>query len=246
MEREQPLRRFLGSHLPGRFHIGQGSIASTKRILPHQHDIIVADRDLSFTLLNTASSQLFPIESVHLIVEVRSRFSDLNDVAGSLAAVRSLKPIVGLRQLGNQGSETGSTAPPVQSIVVYQGPKQEATAIKHLNRINGADRTSGRRMAVDFILVLARNGDQSPSSGYLVGYSRTDKATSVEFAHHYYPQIDEDGLVGAKVVCAGKDSFAQWYAAILNHLGGVTVYPPNLYAYLGRKIGYVPWTRKPY
>ena len=70
IEREQPIRRFLAAHLPGRFLVGQGSIASADVILKNQHDVIVADRDASFTLLNTVSAQLVPVESVHLIVEV--------------------------------------------------------------------------------------------------------------------------------------------------------------------------------
>ncbi|MCH7685157.1 MAG: hypothetical protein IH899_00495 [Planctomycetes bacterium] len=246
IEREEPVRRFLRKHLPGRFHVGQGSIASAKWILPHQHDIIVADRDLCFMLLNTVNAQLLAIESVHLIVEVRSRLGKLDDVAKSLRAVRDLKGKQGLRQIGAMGSEIGLTPPPVHTIIIYRGPRQEATAINHINRVNAADTTSGRRMVIDFILVLAKEGDQTPGSGYLVGYSRKDKATGHEFPHHYYPQVNEEGMEGPKVICTGADSFARWYAAILNHLGGVTVYPPNLYSYIGDQISYVPWTKKPF
>ncbi len=56
IEREQPIRRFLAGHLPGRFLVGQGSIASAETILTIQNDIIVADRDASFTLLNTVNA----------------------------------------------------------------------------------------------------------------------------------------------------------------------------------------------
>jgi hypothetical protein len=246
IEREEPVRRFLRTHLPGRFHVGQGSIASAAEILPNQYDIIIADRDLCFMLLNTLSAQLLAIESVHLIVEVRSRLGELDDVAKSLCAVRKLNATQGLRQMGASGSEIGVTPPPVHTIIFYQGPKQETTAIEHIRRINESFRTEGRRMVVDFILVLAKEGDQTPESGYLVGYSRKERETGHEYAHHIYPRVDEEGMDGPKLVRAGADSFAHWYAAILNHLAGVTVYPPNLYSYIGERVAFRPWTRKPF
>src|SRR5216683_1343201 len=98
IEREEPVRRFLRLHLPGRFHVGQGAIASSKRLIQGQHDIVVADRDLCYSLLNTISAQLVPLEAVHLIAEVRSRPGELNNVDKSLRKVRMLKPSIGIRQ----------------------------------------------------------------------------------------------------------------------------------------------------
>lgn len=246
IEREEPVRRFLRNHLPGRFHVGQGSIASAETILPRQHDIIVADRDLCFMLLNTLNAQLLPVESVHLIVEVRSRLGELDDVATSLRGVRNLNATHGLLQRGALGSEIGVTPPPVHTIIIYQGPNHEKTVIEHMRRANEADSVTGRRLVIDFILVLAMDGDQTPASGYLVGYSRKDKETGHEFAHHIYPQVDEEGVEGPRVVWSGGDSFARWYAAILNHLAGVSVYPPNLYSYIGDQVSFLLWKKKPF
>lgn len=120
IEREEPVRRFLKTHLPGRFHVGQGAIASTTEMLAHQHDIIVADRDLCFMLLNTVSAQLLAIESVHVIVEVRSQISKLLDVATSMRNVRRLQPMVGLRQ-GADGSEMGSRCLPSRRLSCIRG-----------------------------------------------------------------------------------------------------------------------------
>jgi hypothetical protein len=244
IEREQPIRRFLAGHLPGRFLVGQGSIASADVILKNQHDIIVADRDASFTLLNTVSAQLVPIESVHLIVEVRTVFGDLESVSKSLRAVRSLRTSEGLRQLGKQGSETGFTAPPVHTLVVYQGPAEE-TAVEHMEKFNEVEAVDGTRMTIDSILVLAKKQAQPTSdSGYLIGYER--KEAGIHFAHHYYPKTNEEGLIGPKVIKSGPDAFAHWYAGNLNHLSGVTAYPPILYSYLGEKVEMREWTKKPF
>lgn len=246
IEREEPVRRFLRTHLPGRFHVGQGAIASAERILPHQHDIVVADRDLCFMLLNTLNAQLFTIESVHLIVEVRSRHGDLDDVARSLAAVRGLNATPGLRQLGNLGSDCGVTAPPVHTVVIYQGPKNSKLLIDQLTKANSRVTAGGGRLTIDFVLVLNTDRQPTASTGYLVGYSRTDTQTKHHFPHHLYPQDGEEGMSGPNVIESGIGSFAAWYAGLLNHLSGVTVYPPNLYSYLGKKLTFLPWTRKPY
>jgi hypothetical protein len=245
IEREEPIRRFLRTHLPSRFHVGQGSIASAEAMLNRQNDIIVADRDLCFMLLNTVSSQLLAIESVHLIVEVRSRAGELPDVAAGLREVRNLRANEGLRQYGAQGSQRGFTDQPVHTVVIYQGPKQEETLVENLGQANAADTEQGRRLAVDFVFALAKQDDQNPASGYLVGYSRKDLQTGHEYSPHYYPQVRGPGLDGPKVLVRGGESFARWYASILNHLAGVTVYPPIIFAYLGDQVTYVPWTTWP-
>lgn len=246
IEREEPVRRFLCRHLPGRFHVGQGAVASSKTILGHQHDIIVADRDLCFMLLNTLNAQLLAIESVHLIVEVRSRDNEIDSVAKGFGVIRELRADQGLRQLGNLGSDIDVTAQPVHTILLYQGPKNAPTMIRKLKAVNSRQKTPGKRMLIDFILVLSSGSDKTPSSGYLIGYSRTDLETRHEFRHHFYPQVGQIGMSGPKVIASGNESFARWYAAILHHLSGVTVYPPNLYSYLGDQVSFIPWKEKPY
>lgn len=244
IEREEPVRRFLRAHAPGRFHIGQGAIASSQLMLEHQHDIIIADRDLCFMLLNTINAQLLAIESVHAIVEVRSRDNEIESLAQSMRDVRALRTNQGLRQLGNLGSDIGVTGQPVNTVVVYQGPKKPATLIKKLAAVNVKDQTAGLRMPIDFVLVLASGNDKTPDSGYLVGYSRTDEEGRI-IPHHLYPQVAQYMLDGPKVICTGGSSFARWYAALLHHLSGVIVYPPNLYSYLGDTLAFFAWKDKP-
>jgi hypothetical protein len=251
IEREVPLRRFFRSHLPRRFLVGQGSIASAKTVLERQHDIIIADADTSFLLLATESSQLYPIEAVQVIVEIRSDASHLDNVGESLHDVRCLEPAVGLRQLGPpQGSVEGQSPPPVQTVVIYKGAKDPKTIVDKVASINALyGNGTHKRMVLDYVLVLAKDGESSPASGYLVGYSRTEQSATGEvrcYEHHYYPQYREPGLEGPKVLRTGEDCFGYWYAAILHHLSGVTIYPPNLLQYLGQKLEFVPWTKYPY
>ena len=101
-------------------------------------------------------------------------------------------------------------------------------------------------MLIDFVLILAAAGEQSPANGYFVGYSRTDQENGVTFPHHLYPHVGQGAMEGPKVIAGGKEAFARWYAGILNHLSGVAVYPPNLYSYFGDKLRFVPWKERPY
>ena len=246
IEREEPVRRFLRNHLPGRFHVGQGAIASSEVMLDHQHDIIVADRDLCFMLLNTVSAQLLAVESVHVIVEVRSRANEIKGVSKSFRDVRSLRANKGLRQLGRLGSDLGVSPPPVQTIVFYQGPKRAEALIDKIAQVNSQCATHDGRMTIDFALVLAAVGDQKPSSGYMIGYSCTDPSNGFEFSHHLYPKSGQRGLDGPKVIREGGDSFAGWYAGILHHLAGVIPYPPIIYNYLGEAVSFLPWDKQPH
>jgi hypothetical protein len=109
-----------------------------------------------------------------------------------------------------------------------------------LAAVNAEDKTPGLRLPIDFVLVLASGKDKTPASGYLIGYGRTDEEGRV-IGHHLYPQVGQAGLDGPKVICAGGCSFARWYAALLHHLSGVIVYPPNLYSYLGDTLAFFAW-----
>ena len=69
-------------------------------------------------------------------------------------------------------------------------------------------------MVLDFILVLSRENDGTPASGYMLGYSRTG------FEHHYYPKVGQPGMEAPKVLRSGVESFGRWFAGILTHRSG--------------------------
>lgn len=52
-------------------------------------------------------------------------------------------------------------------------------------------------------------------------------------AHHYYPQKGEPNLAGPVTICKGPDSFAYWFAVLMNHLIGVLAFPPVFFEYIG-------------
>lgn len=72
--REEILREHLKSHLPRRFQVGTGLVVDSKGNSSGQHDIIIADALYSPLILPAAPNAIFPLESVHCVIEVRSRF----------------------------------------------------------------------------------------------------------------------------------------------------------------------------
>jgi hypothetical protein len=235
-EREGPVREFLRSHLPGKFLVGTGSIASATNNPGSQHDVVIADAQHCLLLLAATSACLFPIESVHAVVEVRSGPGlDLSDMGKSLAKLRGLKAEVGLGRYGPMQTryDVGTTAPAVHAVFAYRGAKDPEVVVKELEAANAEHGADGRRYVVDFVLVLSANDSVDLKSGYVVGYSRTVPGTAFSFPHHYYPFKGEEGLRGPQVLHRGEDAFAYWYASLLNHLSGVIAFPPNLIRYLG-------------
>jgi hypothetical protein len=236
VEREGPVREFLRSHLPGRFFVGTGSIASSHENPGGQHDIVIADAQHSMLLLAATSACLFPIESVHAVVEVRSGPDlDLAELGGSLARLRALRPELGLARYGPLQTplDAGRTDPAVHTVFAYRGLRDPNGLIGHLHAANEAHSQPGGRCVIDFILALSATHSADLESGYVIGYSRTDSASGRNFPHHYYPIRGEQGLDRPRVLMQGVDSFAFWFASMLNHLAGVVAFPPNLYRYLG-------------
>jgi predicted RNase H-like HicB family nuclease len=107
---------------------------------------------------------------------------------------------------------------------VIVGPAPETTAA-HLEAAN-KNAAESQRLPIDLVLVLSRDG-ATLDDGYVVGYANA--AT----AHHYYPQKGEPNLAGPVTICKGPDSFAYWFAVLMNHLVGVLAFPPVLFEYVG-------------
>jgi hypothetical protein len=243
VEREGPVREFLRTHLPGRFLVATGSIASALENPGGQHDVVIADAQHSMLLLAATSACLFAIESVHAIVEVKSGPDlELPDIGKSLARLRTLRPETCLARYAplQTPDDVGQTAPPVHTVFAYRGPKDPNRLIKALRTTNGKHTQPGGRCVIDFILVLSATKSTDLASGYVVGYSRVDLASRRRFNPHYYPVKGEQGLEGPIVLAKGPDSFAFWFASLLNHLSGVVAFPPNLYRYLGLPVEIVP------
>jgi hypothetical protein len=237
-EREGPVREFLQAHLPVRYSVGTGSIASATDNPGGQHDIVIADRQHSLLLLAATSASLFAIESVLAVVEVRSGPDlKLKKLGCSLQRLRSLRPERGLARYAPLQTQfdLGTTAPAVHTLFAYRGPSKKG--IVNTFRAFNEKYTEGHgRCVLDFMLVLSTGKSGDLRTGYVVGYSR--KLPQITFPHHYYPTLSEEGLEGPRLWYEGEDCFAFWYASLLHALAGSIAFPPSLYHYMGIPLSY--------
>lgn len=94
--RENNLRRFLAEgRLPAKFGLGGGEIVGRVRDTSRQCDLIVYDKLNGVTLLYDESVQVFPIDCVYGIVEVKSALSkpEFLDALEKIKAFKAMAPI---------------------------------------------------------------------------------------------------------------------------------------------------------
>lgn len=101
--RESSLRDFLASgRLPMRYGIGSGEIVGPARNVSRQSDLVVFDKLNGLALLLSESVQVYPIESVFGIVEVKSSLSKEELLKGleNIKSVKALTPKENIVQRG--------------------------------------------------------------------------------------------------------------------------------------------------
>lgn len=93
--RENILRKFLEEgRLPYKYGIGSGEIVGRIRDTSRQSDLIIYDKINGVTLLYDEHTQVYPIDSVYGIIEVKSGLSkaDFIDALDKIAAFKSMAP----------------------------------------------------------------------------------------------------------------------------------------------------------
>lgn len=90
--REDQVARFLTKHLPRRFQVGTGLVFSSDGVFSNQADLVVVDGLNNAPLHAFDRSQLWPVESVYAIVEVKTRLSP-EDLRDSVAKCRRFKTL---------------------------------------------------------------------------------------------------------------------------------------------------------
>jgi hypothetical protein len=91
--REELLRDFLQSNLPRRYGVGKGAAVARDGQQTHSADVVIYDA-LDCPILYSGRTQVFPIEGVYGIIEVKSRLSkaELLDACDKIRAFKELAP----------------------------------------------------------------------------------------------------------------------------------------------------------
>lgn len=103
--RENILRNFLAEgRLPTKYAIGAGEVVGRTNDTSKQCDLVVYDRLNGVTLLYDESTQVYPIDCVYGIIEVKSTLSK-SELIDALEKIKTLKAMApggsGLRIIGN-------------------------------------------------------------------------------------------------------------------------------------------------
>ena len=91
--REELVVRFLADHLPKRFGVRRGFAVSPDDVVSKQADVLVVDHLDNALIHPTASHELWPVEAVYALVEVKTALSprDLQDAVKKCQRFKQLK-----------------------------------------------------------------------------------------------------------------------------------------------------------
>ena len=131
--RENTVRKFLAERLPARYGLGAGEIVGRTRATSRESDVIIFDRLNAVTLLADESVQVFPIDCVYGIVEVKSSLSktEFIDALEKIKALKSLAPGGNVTQpIGGGFTLHHSRPKPFGIIFAYQLAKNSLESLQ--------------------------------------------------------------------------------------------------------------------
>ncbi len=122
MEREDILEEFLTPLLPYQLAIGQGEIRATNGEWSRQEDLIVYDRLKCPRLFAGARSQVFPVESVATVIEVKSKLNTktIREASENIKRARSLQKSGAATHLSSDALSYGEPTPVFGALFAYK------------------------------------------------------------------------------------------------------------------------------
>jgi hypothetical protein len=91
--REDIVKRFLTDYLPKNLGVGSGLVIDSTGRPSLQQDVVIYDISKCPILYNMGGSQIFPVEGVYAVIEVKSNLdgAELNDCIEKILSVKNLK-----------------------------------------------------------------------------------------------------------------------------------------------------------
>lgn len=121
--RENKLRNFLAEgRLPGRYGLGAGEVVGRVRDTSRQCDVVIYDKYDGVMFIYDESVQVFPIDCVYGIIEVKSSLSktELIDALDKIAAFKEMTPTGMVSQPAGGGFTTFHPRPrPFGAVFAY-------------------------------------------------------------------------------------------------------------------------------
>lgn len=131
--REGQLYKFLSEKLPKKYGIGSGEIISSCKQVSKQSDIVIYNQIDSVPLFTSSTVQVFPIESVYGIIEVKSELSKEKLLEGlnNIKSVKNLNMATNYRRILDQGiTVTAKRSQPFGIIFAYSLAKNSLQSLE--------------------------------------------------------------------------------------------------------------------
>lgn len=214
--RESALREFLSDNrLPARFGLGTGEVVSSFGGVSRQSDIVVYDRLNSIPLLYNESVQVFPIESVYGVIEIKSRLSK-EELIKSLDNIKSIKDLViggGAAYSSPMATKAHNDSRPFGIVFAYALASNSLESLTE--NLKDWERENPSKFWPNMIVVLGEGIIQHYGDGAMACLS------SQELLRSIYPcGLHHEG-----------DSFFHFYSTLLTLCSGVELPRLNLNSY---------------
>lgn len=219
--REQVIRNFLQKHLPGKFAIGTGQAISADGQISKQLDAAIYAR-ASCPLWFNEHTQIFPVESVCGVVEIKSTIDTdvLQGSAENIRSIRRLPKLPGARPLA-PGIVVSSYNPAVfGSVFAYAASTSLETLRDKLNSINITIPPPER---ICLVCVL--------NEGILINVDTRTCEVAL---------LPSDSSVIASVK-TGEDALLLFFLLLSSYLNSIEVIPPNLSVYASKFLSHFRW-----
>mgnify|MGYP001447460616 CR=1 FL=1 len=219
--REQVIKEFLRKHLPAKYSIGSGQAISVDGQVSKQLDAVIYAH-ASCPLWYNEHTQVFPIESVCAVIEIKSTLDStiLEDCVENIRSVRRLPKLSGQRPLAPTIFVEGSNPPTLGSVFAYTSTTSLETLRDNLNRLN---RTIPPTERISLVCVL----DQ----GILINVDISSK--------QYSPLPTDTTLVAS--VNTNQDALLLFFLLLISYLNSIEVIPPDLLAYASTYVKQFRW-----
>jgi hypothetical protein len=222
--RESAVKEFLSDNrLPARLGLGTGEVISSFGGVSKQSDIVVYDRLNSIPLLYNESVQVFPIESVYGVIEIKSKLSK-DELIKSLENIKSIKDLVidgGAAYLPSRGAHAHNASRPFGIVFAYALASNSLESLTE--NLKDWERENPSKFWPNMIVVLGKGVIHHFGEGGLTCLSNEDLRRAKYAAGLYHE----------------GDAFFHFYSTLLTLCSGVELPRLSLNSYYtpSRRIG---------
>lgn len=217
--RESALREFLLSgRLPKRFGIGTGEIIGPMRNVSKQSDLVIYDQLDGMSLVYDDNIQIYPIESVFGVIEVKSKLSKVELIKSleNIKSVKSLCPHESVTKTTNSVmSMTYPRPKPFGVVFAYSLSSNSLESL--LDNLREWEKENSKEFWPNLVVILGE--------GILYHYGDGMKNSSL-FSNNEIAKA-----FGSSYLEYRKDTLFHFYSILIDLCSGTSLGPVNLKRY---------------